>query len=258
MAYQIQDNIVVYPGCLAAVRFPEYEASAYRVLAALGYHVSPHKLQLCCGSTVVDSIFGNTPLPAIILSAAEGLEIITLCGSCTNVLTRAAQVQSFYDPEISASLGALGLSELLTRPSVHHVHEAIWQRRELISNLIRQPLSETAVLSIPCQIGAPAGLYHDAGLSPAEKMTSILAMLGLNVAGVAAGACCGSSLAMTDRRAADEIANARFSSIAPGSLVVDTCANCRSAAIRIKAERYGLKFAFLTEIILEAISDDQA
>jgi len=81
----------LYTGCTVPLRFPGYEIATQRVAETLGLDISLLKGSSCCGFPILalnqDTSFA---LAAINLCIAEekGLNIVTLCNSCTSHLTK--------------------------------------------------------------------------------------------------------------------------------------------------------------------------
>ena len=96
------EKMILYPGCLVLSRFHEYELASRQILSKLGIETLDMEEFCCCGSSLVSGVRDDwINLPTYSLARAErlGMDIITLCGSCTNTFLRA----NFYlekDPNL--------------------------------------------------------------------------------------------------------------------------------------------------------------
>ena len=88
-------ELAFYPGCLVLQRMPEYELATRAVLRALGIELAIVQQAACCGSPVVESFSADwVHLAAYNLALVERMghdTVVTVCGGCTNTLTRAAR-----------------------------------------------------------------------------------------------------------------------------------------------------------------------
>ena len=88
-------ELAFYPGCLILQRMPEYEAAARAVLRELGIELEIVQEAACCGAPVAESFTADwVYLAAYNLALVERMghdTVVTLCGSCTNGLARAAR-----------------------------------------------------------------------------------------------------------------------------------------------------------------------
>lgn len=82
-----------FVGCTTLARLPSYEISVRKVAEALGMELVDMKGAGCCGTTHLKSIDRRTglALAARNISIAEdmGMNIVTICNGCTEVLTDA-------------------------------------------------------------------------------------------------------------------------------------------------------------------------
>lgn len=238
-------------------RFPQYESSANKVLKALGYDVLSHQMPLCCGSTVFESVNDDYDIaPAVVLASAIGLPIVTLCGSCTQTLTRAMQriEHSGLPGEVANRLQQAGM-EYVRPVSVMHIVDVLWNSLDEIKNIIVSTRPETGVIVRPCQIFRPASVFRDSPLPVKDKMSQIVGLVGIEVVDYqGVDYCCGSTLAMVDIKAAKKAAIDKFSSIPPEAIVIDACANCRASYLRARLSD-GSQAKFITEIISERLEE---
>jgi len=152
-----------YPGCLVLQRLPEYETATRAVLRKLGIELEIVQQAACCGSPVVESFTADwVYLAAYNLALVERMGhdiVVTVCGGCTNTLTRAARV--LQDPacnhraEANRRLEPLGLS-VTGQVAVKHLVRLLAEWEEELRARIVCPLSLRVALTNPCQVFRPS------------------------------------------------------------------------------------------------------
>jgi heterodisulfide reductase subunit B len=82
-----------FVGCTTLSRLPGYEKSARRVAEALGVELMDMPGSGCCGTTYLETLDHVTALAVaarnIAIAEEMGLDIVTICNGCTEVLTKA-------------------------------------------------------------------------------------------------------------------------------------------------------------------------
>jgi len=82
-----------FVGCTTLSRLPGYEKSARRVAEALGVELMDMPGSGCCGTTYLETLDHKTGLAVaarnIAIAEEMGLDIVTICNGCTEVLTKA-------------------------------------------------------------------------------------------------------------------------------------------------------------------------
>ena len=82
-----------FVGCTTLSRLPGYEKSARRVAEMLGVELMDMPGSGCCGTTYLDTLDHVTALAVaarnIAIAEEMGLDIVTVCNGCTEVLTKA-------------------------------------------------------------------------------------------------------------------------------------------------------------------------
>ena len=147
---------------------PEYELATRAVLKALGIELKIVQQATCCGAPVVESFTGDwLYLSAYNLAQVERMgrsTVITLCGSCTNGLTRT--VHALQDAEVRAEanrrLELLGLS-VTGQVVVKHLVRLLAEKEEELRSLLVRPLSFRVALTNPCQVFRPGGVMGVSG-----------------------------------------------------------------------------------------------
>ena len=228
------ERMVLYPGCLVLSRFHEYETASRRILKKLGIEVLDMEDFCCCGSSLVPGMRnGWINLPAYSLARAEslGMDIITLCGSCTNTFSRANLLLE-REPDLleraNTRLEKMGL-RYTGRTEVRHILEILVDAVDEIRNSVVNPLSFKVALSHPCQIMRPSEIVGKRNPLNFRAMREIVTALGAEVVDYPAEQdCCGSTILLSDKAMALEVGRRKLNSaIEAGAAVVCVCCgNC--------------------------------
>lgn len=92
-----------FVGCTTLSRLPGYEKSARRVAEALGVELLDMPGSGCCGTTYLETLDHKTGLAVaarnIAIAEEMGLDIVTICNGCTEVLTKANKTLK-EDPDL--------------------------------------------------------------------------------------------------------------------------------------------------------------
>jgi len=82
-----------FVGCTTLSRLPGYEKSARKVAEKLGVELMDMPGSGCCGTTYLETLDHKTGLAVaarnIAIAEEMGLDIVTICNGCTEVLTKA-------------------------------------------------------------------------------------------------------------------------------------------------------------------------
>lgn len=237
-------RLALYPGCLVLQRLPQYELATRRVLGELDVDVLDLAGAICCGAPVLESFSDEwVYLGAYNLALAEqlGVDILTICGSCTNSLKRAGL--ALCDPEVhrrvTERLAALGLTVSAPGPApassskatgavqVQHLLQVLTEEAEGLRQRIVRPLRLRAALSYPCQVFRPAAVAaFDDPLQP-HAMHDLVALTGAGI--VETGVehdCCGASYLMADEAIALAAGRRKIQTARSADVLVDACGNC--------------------------------
>jgi len=225
------ERFAFYPGCLVLERMPQYELATKRVLAQLGIELVDMQQAACCGAPVVESFSDQwLVLAAYNLALAEQMEldILTVCGSCTNSLRRARL--ALLDPDTREStnrkLAKLGL-RTNGQSEITHLLQVLSERRDRMAQKMTHPLSLRAALTYPCQVVRPSEIAQfDDPLQP-RSMHELVALTGAEI--VETGVeheCCGSSYLMDNQEIALEAGRRKLQASRHADVLVDACGNC--------------------------------
>ena len=230
-----------YPGCLVLQRMPEYEASTRAVLRALGIELEIVQQATCCGAPVVESFTADwVYLAAYNLALVERMghnTVVTVCGGCTNTLTRAAR--ALQDPGVRARanrrLEMAGLS-VTGQVEVKHLLRLLVEREEEIRARIVRPLSLRVALTNPCQVFRPGDVMgfdkaQPRGFDDPMEPQSLHRMAELTGAEVVKyggeDECCGATLYLADPDLALAAGRRKLEATQDADLLLHGCGNCQ-------------------------------
>jgi heterodisulfide reductase subunit B len=93
----------LFVGCTTLARLPGYEKSARNVATKLGVELVDMSGSSCCGTTYLETLDHKTGLAIaarnIAIAEEMGMDIVTVCNGCTEVLTKANK-ELKEDPEL--------------------------------------------------------------------------------------------------------------------------------------------------------------
>ena len=222
-----------YPGCLVLQRMPEYEASTHAVLRALGIELEIVQQAACCGSPVVESFTADwLYLAAYNLALVEHMEhetVVTVCGGCTNTLTRAAR--ALQDPDVRAEanrrLEPLGLS-VTGQVEVKHLVRLLAEREEEVRARIVRPLSIRMALTNPCQVFRPGDVMgFDDPMEP-QSLRRLVELTGAEVVEYGGeDECCGATLYLADPDLSLAAGRRKLEATREADFLLHACGNCQ-------------------------------
>ncbi len=100
-------SYALFVGCTVLSRLPGYEKSARNVAQRLGITLHDMPGSSCCGTTYLETLDTQTALTLaarnIAIAERMGLDIVTVCNGCTEVLTKANKKLK-EDPELKAKI----------------------------------------------------------------------------------------------------------------------------------------------------------
>lgn len=224
------ERIALFPGCLVLQRMPQYEKATKEVLNAIGIQSESIPRAACCGAPLESFTNRWLRFAAYNLSLAErmGLDVVTLCGNCTNTLLRANV--ALEDPslrrEVNAVLSKMGL-RYDGKTTVQHLVQLLVERLDELRARMTRELSLRVAVTHPCQAFRPHNVTcFDNPLEP-QAMRQIVALTGAEVMDyVAEHDCCGSTLYLADQELGLEAGRRKLASVASADVLVDACGNC--------------------------------
>lgn len=225
-------QIAFYPGCLVLQRMFEYEVATRTVLAALGIQLQLVQQAACCGSPVVESFTADwVYLAAYNLALVERMgqrTVVTVCGGCTNTLTRA--VHALQDPDVRAEanrrLEPMGLS-VAGQVDVKHLVRLLAEREQEVRSRIVRPLSVRVALTNPCQVFRPGDVMgYDDPMEP-QSLRHLVELTGAEVVEYGGeDECCGATLYLTDPGLALAAGRWKLEAVREADLLLHACGNC--------------------------------
>jgi heterodisulfide reductase subunit B len=228
------ERMILYPGCLVLSRFHEYEMASRQILKKLGIEVLEMEEFCCCGSSVVPGVRDDwVNLPAYSLASAEkvGVDIITLCGSCTNTFSRANllfQREPDLLERVNIRLEQLGL-RYTGSTKVRHILEILADSVDEIGDSVVNPPKLKIALSHPCQIMRPAEIVGENNPLKFQAMHEVVSALRAEVVDYSEEQeCCGSAILLADKAMALEAGKRKLESAtdAGAELLCVCCGNC--------------------------------
>jgi heterodisulfide reductase subunit B len=224
---------LLYLGCMVYNRFPDYELSAKAVLSKLGFKLRDFHEFACCSSTFIPSVSEAwIYLSAYNLALAErrGLDIISLCGTCTSMLKRTNLMlkDEKLKEEVNSRLAGVGLS-YSGKVRVSHLLEVLKENEDKIRAHVAKPLKLRVALQHPCNVFRPSEVARFDDPFKPKAMREIVALTGAEIVDYAQEyECCGSTLLLTSKAlglgaGASKLASARE---AGAQAIVVSCGNC--------------------------------
>lgn len=220
----------LFKGCIIPYRLSYYEISARRVLAILGIELVDLDFG-CCGSQMLES--GNEDLWLAVaarnlaLAERENVDILTLCGSCTNTLSRARQLmKSDMDKALHVKriLRKIGI-EFKNKTRVLHILKLLAGETGIgkVHKHIRKNLDFKVALQHPCQIYRPAEIMNLGKDAVKDFVSSFISEVFY------LDDCCGETLIATDQGLCISILKQNLKAChAKGvNVIVTACGNCQ-------------------------------
>ena len=220
----------LFKGCIIPYRISYYELSARRILAKLGIELVELDFG-CCGSQMLES--RNTDLWLLVaarnlaVAERENLDILTLCGSCTNILSRAKRIlesDAKKADNVKQVLRKIGMKFKNDRGVIHILRllvEGIGTRE--VKQYIRKKLDLKVAFQHPCQIYRPAEIMNF-GRDAVKDFSShfISDIFHMDV-------CCGETLIATNQDACISILkkNLETCEAEDVGMIMTACGNCQ-------------------------------
>jgi heterodisulfide reductase subunit B len=217
---------------------PEYEAATRAVLGRLGIELELVQQATCCGSPVAESFTADwVYLAAYNLALVEQMghqRVVTVCGGCTNTLTRAAK--ALENPQVRAEanrrLDPMGLS-VTGQVEVIHLVRLLTEREEAVRAQIVRPLSVRVALTNPCQVfrpgevmGAVFASEFDNPMEP-RSLRRLVELTGAEIVEYGGeDVCCGATLYLADPDLALAAGRRKLEAAQDADLLLHACGNC--------------------------------
>jgi heterodisulfide reductase subunit B len=226
-------KLAYYPGCLILQRMPEYELATRAVLRALGIELEIVQQAVCCGAPVAESFTADwVYLAAYNLARVEHMghdTVVTLCGSCTNALTRAAC--RLQDPDVRAEaehrLEPLGLS-VTRKVKVKHLVRLLTERKEDLRVRVVRSIPVRVALTNSCQVFRPGdAMGFDDPVEP-QSLRRLIELTGAEVVEYGGeDECCGATLYLAAPKLALAAGRRKLEATRGADLLLHACGNCQ-------------------------------
>jgi len=226
-------KLAFYPGCLVLQRMPEYELAARAVLSVLDIELEIVQRAACCGAPVVESFTaGWVYLAAYNMALVERMghgTVVTLCGGCTNALTRA--VRALQDPDVRVEanrrLEPLGLP-VTGQVEVKHLVRLLAEREGDLRARIVHPLSLRVALTNPCQVFRPDDVMGFDDPREPQSLRHLVELAGAEVVEYGGeDECCGATLYLAAPKLALAAGRRKLEATQAADLLLHGCGNCQ-------------------------------
>ncbi len=269
-------RFALFLGCTIPARSRNYELSSRKVAERLGLELVDLEAFICCGFPVRSADLQSATLLGaynLALAQKQGLNICTLCSSCTSALTETAH-RLDHDKAareaVNKGLDRVGLRyEGGTR--VLHLARVLYEQvgKDEIVRHIKKPLDGLSIAShYGCHYLKPSEIYE--GFEDPENPRSLDELVSLTGAAPVEykdkKRCCGGPLLPVDEKTSLSVAKEKLDDIkAAGadavSLVCPFCAvmydsNQKGIASKFETE-YDLPVLYLTQILGVAMGFDR-
>lgn len=245
----------LFLGCTIPARGRNYELSARKVAAQCGLELVDLPNFICCGFPVKSADQESSLLLGaynLALAEAEGLDVCTLCSSCTSALTETVHRLSADEAlkkKLNARLSRVGL-QYKGGVKVRHLARVLHEEVGL-EGLRRHFQRDLKALSVAIHYGChylkPSGIYE--GFDDPEAPRTLDRLVSLTGARVVdyrdANRCCGGPLLPVDEKTALSVAREKLEDIsAAGADAI--CLICPFCAVMYDGNQKGIEAAFET------------
>jgi heterodisulfide reductase subunit B len=211
---------------------PGYELAARSVLRAVGIQVELVQEPLCCGAPIAESFTEDwVYLSAYNLARVRAMgrdTVLTLCGSCTNALTRArlALQDKEVREEAARRLAPLGL-EVADDVEPKHLVRLLSEREDELRTQLVRPLDIRVAITNPCQAFRPSDVMQfDDGMEP-QSMRRLIELTGAEIVPYGGeDECCGATLFLADPRLSLAAGRRKLEATREAEVLVHSCGNC--------------------------------
>jgi len=212
---------------------PEYELATRAVLRVLGIELRVVQQAVCCGSPVVESFSADWAYLAIYnLALVEQMghrTVVTVCGGCTNTLTRAVHI--LQDPrgraEANRRLEQIGLS-VTGEVEVRHLVRLLVELEDDLRARIVRPVPIRVALTNPCQAFRPSEVMgFDDPMRP-QGMRRLVELAGARVVEYGGeDECCGATLYLAEPDLALAAGRRKLEATQGADFLLHSCGNCQ-------------------------------
>lgn len=255
-------EFALFLGCTIPARSRNYELSSRKVAQRLGVELVDLESFICCGFPVRSANLQTSTLLGaynLALAQKQGLDICTLCSSCTSALTETAHHLDHDEAArraVNEDLDRLGLRyEGGTR--VRHFARVLYEEvgKEKIRNHIKKPLDGLRLAAhYGCHYLKPSEIYE--GFEDPENpktLDELVALTGaVPVTYKDKKRCCGGPVLPVDEKTSLSLAKEKLDDIkAAGAEAVSLV--CPFCAVMYDSNQKGISSEFNTEYDLPVL-----
>ncbi|MBN1847513.1 MAG: hypothetical protein JW932_02925 [Deltaproteobacteria bacterium] len=252
----------LFLGCTIPARGRNYELSARKVAAQLGLELVDMDEYICCGFPIKSADLSSALILAaynLALAKKQGLDVCTLCSSCTSALTEAVHHLDKDENArevVNKSLAKAGLvyeSPVRVRHFARILYEEIGP--DAIQKHFQKDLSDLHIaIHYGCHYLKPSEIYD--GFDNVENPKTLDALVSITGAKVVDYAgkkrCCGGPILPIDEKTALAVAKQKLDDIvAAGANAM--CLVCPFCAVMYDSNQKGIETEFETSYNLPVL-----
>ncbi|MBN2124397.1 MAG: CoB--CoM heterodisulfide reductase iron-sulfur subunit B family protein [Deltaproteobacteria bacterium] len=240
----------LFLGCTIPARGRNYEVSARKVAAELGIELVDILNFICCGFPVKTADMDAAVLLGaynMALAQKEGLDVCTLCSSCTSALTEVVHHLSGHEEEVrkvNEKLAPTGL-QYKGESKVRHFARLLYEdmEEEQIKSRFKRDLSGLRIaIHYGCHYLKPSEVYDN--FDSVENPRSLDALVSLTGAKVVQYAdykkCCGGPLLPVDEKTSLSVAKQKLDHIKEAGANA-ICLVCPFCAVMYDSNQKGIE-----------------
>ena len=229
-------NYAYYPGCSLQESAREYDVSTRAVLEALGISIMEIPDWTCCGASAAEAVDRelSLALPARNLALAEkhcgDMPVLVPCSACylnlLKVEEKAAQSRQIAE-EVNTLLAPQELTYTGKNKVMHLLQVLSASLLEEIGTRTVHPLTDLKVAPYyGCQLLRPYHTFDDP--ERPKSMQGVLTAAGAEIFDWdMGGKCCGASLIMTEKKAAEQAVGKILQGARGADVIATVCPMCQ-------------------------------
>ncbi len=256
-----------YPGCTLKTKAKELDLKARKCAEALGITLVELPEWQCCGgaySSAIDEI-GNKlgAVRALLSSANEGRDLVTLCSACHNVLKRALYDIRTNDSFFNTASRYMGQDLSPLREGNLRVIHYLELLRDFVGfdylkKKVKNPISCSVGGYYGCLLLRPSSVMAlDDPESPKILEELICALGGKAVNYPYKNECCGGYVVLEDK-AQSESKSKKITESALGFGASELVTACPLCLYNLQSSGSDIKISYFTELLYKAICEEAA
>lgn len=245
----------LFLGCTIPARGRNYELSARRVAAELGVEFVDLERFICCGFPVKTGDMNSAVLLAaynMALAQKSGLDVCTLCSSCTSALTEVVHHLSENGDDLKLVNEKLSITGLQYEGGsrVRHFARVLFEEvgEDQVKSHLKRDLSDLRIaIHYGCHYLKPSEVYDnfDSVENP-QSLDSLVSLTGAKVVEYADyKKCCGGPLLPVDEKTSLSVARQKLDNIKEAGANA-ICLVCPFCAVMFDSNQKGIEGEFET------------